>query len=347
MAPYSFKNDYSEGAHPRILNALHSDNLHQLQGYGEDPFTLQAEDILRQAIGTPEAAIHLVTGGTQANLVSMAAMLSRYESIIAASSSHIAMHETGAIESLGHKIHVINSTDGKLRPEDIDPIVLLHCDEHMVIPRVVFISQSTELGTLYSLREIEELSLYCRGHHLLLYVDGARLGSAITASSSDCTLKDLGRLTDAFYIGGTKNGALMGEALVLVNKEIQPRFRYILKQKGALMAKGRFLGIQFYELFRDGLYFDLAKQANIMAKKLSDGIAALNYRFLVPPASNQIFPILSLHVADSLSAKYDFYTWTELANQEIAIRLVTSWATNEKFIDQFLIDLRPISSTSY
>lgn len=340
MISYRFLNDYSEGAHPAILELLARTNDGQEDGYGADRYCQQAEELLRERLANPEAAIHFATGGTQANLVVLAALLRPHESVIAAQSAHIHIHEAGAVEATGHKIHAVESANGKLTPEQIRRVVEAHTDEHMVKPRVVFLSHATELGTIYRREELVRVAATCRELGLLLYLDGARLGPALAATAADVTLPDLARLTDAFYIGGTKNGALFGEAIVLNRPELQADFRYHLKQRGALLAKGRLLGLQFLALFRDGLFLELARHANRMAARLADGLAAQGFAFLSPPATNQLFPILPKPLIARLQTQYGFYIWSQAPDDHAAIRLVTSWATREEKVEEFLASLR-------
>ena len=339
---YSFFDDYSEGAHPQILEALNRTNLSQDTGYGNDSFCQEAVSVLKNKIGNPDADIHFVSGGTQANLIALSAMLRPYESVIAPISGHITIHEAGAIEATGHKINTILTTNGKLSSEDIQNVVDAHTDEHMVKPRAVFISQATEVGTIYKKDELEAISRVCRKNSLYLYLDGARLGSALTSSEADITLSELSKLVDIFYIGGTKNGALLGEAIVINNSKLKENFRYYLKQKGALLAKGRVLGIQFVELFKGDLYFDLAKHTNVMAGKLTEGIKKQGYKFLSESSTNQIFPIFPNSVIEKLKSSYGFYVWSKIDTNSSAIRLVTSWATKESAVDDFLADLNKI-----
>lgn len=339
---YSFKNDYSEGAHPRILEVLAGTNLLQEDGYGEDASCLRAADLIRGKIGSPEADVHFIPGGTQANLVVIASILRPHESVISADSGHIHVHETGAVEATGHKINVVASADGKLTTGGVEAVLREHYFEHMVKPALVYISNSTEVGTFYTKGELEALSACCRENGLYLYADGARLGSALCAEGGDLTLEDMARLTDVFYIGGTKNGALLGEAIVITRPELKADFRYILKQRGALLAKGRILGAQFEALFRDDLYFDLARHANRMAAKLTAGIKAAGYGFLTESGTNQIFPILPKSLIARLEKTYGFYVWCGVDGSHDAIRLVTSWATREEKVDAFLKDLKGI-----
>jgi threonine aldolase len=340
MTLISFKNDYSEGAHPNILNAIMETNLYQLDGYGEDPYSIQAASIIKEKLGTETSDIHFVAGGTLANIIFISSVLKPYHSVISANTGHISVHEAGAIEASGHKINVVNTEDGKLTPENIEPIIQFHTDEHMVKPAMVYITNATEIGTIYKKKELERLSAYCKSKGLVLYIDGARLSSALTSRENDMTLKELSSLVDAFYIGGTKNGALFGEAIVINNKELMQDFRYNIKQKGGLLAKGRLLGIQFLELFKNDLHLDLAKHANEMAHKLSCGLEELNIPFLSKSQTNQIFPIFHHILIKKLSDKFDFYEWKKMDDENSAIRLVTSWATRAEAVNSFISDVK-------
>lgn len=337
---YSFKNDYSEGAHPRILKALTESNLEQTEGYGEDSYSKKAIKLLKEKIKRNDVDIHFFVGGTQTNLTAISAFLRPHEAAIAANTGHILVHETGAIEATGHKVISIPVSDGKLRPEDIKPALEAHTDEHMVKPKLVYISNPTEIGSIYSKSELENLSKFCKENKLYLYVDGARLGSALTSEENDIELSDLANLVDAFYIGGTKNGALMGEALVICTEFLKEDFRFHIKQKGGLLAKGRLLGIQFLELFKDDLFFDLARNANNMADLLKKGISEEGYKFLTHSPSNQIFPILPDPIIEKLQEKYLFFVWERVDENNFAIRLVTSWATKEDVVSAFIEDLK-------
>ncbi|MDR3588203.1 MAG: aminotransferase class I/II-fold pyridoxal phosphate-dependent enzyme [Negativicutes bacterium] len=336
---YSFKNDYSEGAHPRILKALAETNLEQTEGYGEDCYCLQAAEIIKRRIGRDDIAVHFFSGGTQTNLTALSAFLRPHEAVVAASTGHVLVHETGAIEATGHKIIAAGASDGKLTVGQLTAAVDSHTDEHMVKPRLVYISNSSEVGSIYRKGELEEMSRFCRERDLFLYVDGARLGSALCAEGNDLELADLVKLVDAFYIGGTKNGALLGEALVICRDSLKEDFRFHMKQKGALLAKGRLLGLQFCELFRDDLYFQLAKHANTMAGLLREAISRAGYSFLTDSPSNQIFPILPDRLIDKLQQKFSFYIWEKIDGDSSAVRLVTSWATEEKAVRAFIADL--------
>ena len=336
---YSFTNDYSEGAHPRILNALLETNLEQAAGYGLDQFTLEAAELVKRKIGRKDVDIHLIPGGTQTNLIAISAFLRPHEAVIAPLTGHVEVHETGAIEATGHKIITKEGIEGKLTPADVKEAVEYHADEHMVKPKLVYISNSTEVGSIYSKAELAALSNVCREHNLLLFMDGARLGSALTSDKNDLTLEEIANLVDAFYIGGTKNGALIGEALVIITESLKEDFRYHIKQKGALLAKGRLLGIQFRELFRDNLFFELAEHANRMAGKIQDALIELGCPLLLHSPSNQLFPIMPNEVIAELAKNYSFEVQRKVDEDRSLIRLVTSWATKESAVEEFIAEL--------
>lgn len=338
---YDFYNDYSEGAHPKVLEAICRANLEQEPGYGYDRFTQEAVDRIRAVIAQPDADVHFVSAGTQANLIVLAAMLKPHEAVIAADTGHINVHEAGAVEATGHKVVTAPHVNGKLTPEGVESVMTAHYDEHLVMPRVVYISQTTELGTVYTKAEIAALSRTAKQHGLYLYVDGARIGSALTAPGADCSLADLAALVDAFYIGGTKNGALFGEAIVLNHPDVKKDFRYHLKQRGALLAKGRAISLQFDALFTDGLYMEIAAHANRMATMLAEAIAAKGWEFLTPPASNQIFPLVPNDAIERLQKDFGFYVWQKGENTS-AIRLVTSWATREDAVQTFIATIKSL-----
>lgn len=340
---FSFKNDYSEGAHQRILHALLETNLEQADGYSEDIFTEEAIQLMKNQIKRDDVDIHILPGGTQTNLTAISAFLRPHEAVISAHTGHILVHETGSIEATGHKVIAMPSPDGKITVKDVELALNAHTDEHMVKPKMVYISNTTEIGTLYTKGELVLLSDFCKSKGLYLYMDGARLGSALTANGNDVTLEDLGALLDGFYIGGTKNGALLGEALVIINDALKADFRFHIKQKGALLAKGRILGIQFRELFTDGLFFELASHANQMAERLSKGIHEAGYTFMIHSSTNQIFPILPDSLIEKLQKKYDFYVWEKRTDGLSAIRLVTSWATDEGAVQEFIFDLNSMA----
>ncbi|UWX61759.1 aminotransferase class I/II-fold pyridoxal phosphate-dependent enzyme [Chryseobacterium oranimense] len=334
---FSFKNDYSEGCHPNILQALLHTNFEQQAGYGEDEYSLQAKKLIKEKIKNPNSEVYLVSGGTQANLIVISAILRPYQCVISAAPGHILNNETGAIEATGHKVLSIETADGKLRPEDIVPVLENHSNiPHQVMPKLVYISNSTELGTVYLAKELEELSNFCREKGLYLFMDGARLGHGLTSEISDLSLEKVAELTDVFYLGGTKNGALIGEAIVINNQDLQQDFAFNIKQKGALLAKGRLLGIQFMELMRDDLYFDLAKHANIQAMKIKNAMKERGVQFLADTYTNQIFPIISNGLIKILSEKFEFFVWKKINDESSAIRLITSWNTGDEPVQRFI-----------
>lgn len=339
---HSFRDDYSEGAHPRVLERLARTNLEQHDSYGEDALCMHAAALLREATGNPGAAVHFVAGGTQANLVALSAMLRPTESVIAAQAAHIEVHEAGAIEATGHKIHALPARDGKLDPKDVRALVATHGNEHMVLPRVVFVSQATEAGTVYRKAELQALSQACRELGLYLYLDGARLAQALASDACDLSLRELSSLVDVFYLGGTKNGALLGEAVVINTPRLQDGFRRHLKQRGALLAKGRLLGAQFAALLEDGLYLELARHANAMAARLAAGLRGLDVPLLAPAQTNQVFPILPDAQVAALASHYHFHHWECHDQGHAAIRLVCSWATPPAAVDGLLATLREL-----
>lgn len=330
---YSFMNDYSEGAHPRILQMMLDSNLEQNIGYGEDVHSERARSYIRQLIGQPHADIHFIPGGTQTNLIAISAFLRPHQCVIAADTGHINVHETGAIEATGHKVVAMPGVDGKLTPAAVEAALKYHRDEHMVQPKMVYISNSTELGTIYSRAELQALHDLCRSQGLLLFLDGARLGSALTSKANDLEIKELASLVDVFYIGGTKNGALLGEALVICREDLKTDFRFLIKQRGALMAKGFVTGIQFEALFQDNLFFELAQHANRMAGRIAQAISDCGYGFYAPPCTNQLFPILPKALLPKLAEQFLFSIQEEVDTDHSAIRLVTSWATTEASVE--------------
>lgn len=330
------KNDYSLGAHPRVLQALTDTNMTLTDGYGIDPFCDGAADMIREMIDCPGAYVQFLTAGTQTNQTALAAFLRPHHSVISPSTGHVCVHETGAIEATGHKINHVPTTDGKLRPEDIDAVMAEHEDEHYVKPAIIYISNSTETGLIYTKAELIALREKCLEYGLLTYIDGARLAMAMTAPENDLKLEDLPKLCDAFYIGGTKCGAMFGEALVIVKKELQEDIRWLVKQRGGMIAKGRLLGVQFQALLKDGFYFELGAHANRLAKKLADGIAAKGYEFAIPPQTNMLFPLFTKEKVKELSEKVMFEGWQYPSETHAAIRLVTSWGTTEEEIEKFL-----------
>lgn len=333
---FSFKNDYSEGCHPNILQALLSYNDDQQAGYGEDQYSLEAKKLIHQKIQL-DSDIYFVSGGTQANLIVISSILKPYQCVISAATGHILNNETGAIEATGHKILSIEKEDGKLTPEDILHVLESHRNiPHQVMPKLVYLSNSTELGTVYTLAELEKLSAFCKENNLYIFMDGARMGHGLSAEISDLTLEKVAELTDVFYLGGTKNGALIGEAIVINNKELKQDFAFNIKQKGALLAKGRLLGIQFLELMKNDLYFELAAHANRQAMKIKNAMKKRGVQFLSDTYTNQIFPILSNNLIEKLSEKFEFYVWKKIDDDFSAIRLITSWNTADEPVNEFI-----------
>ena len=337
---YSFRNDYSECCHPAILQRLVALQTEANSGYGTDPYCRSAADKIRQAIDCPEAAVHFLVGGTQTNMTIIDSALRPFQAVIAADSGHINVHETGAIEGTGHKVLTAKTDDGKLTPALIQSILDSHTDEHMVQPKMVYLSDSTELGTIYTKAELTVISDLCRAKGLYLFLDGARLGAALCAPGNDLTMADLPRLCDVFYIGGTKNGALMGEAVVIVNPVLAQDFRYQIKHRGAMLAKGFLLGINFDTLFTDDLYMDLARHAQSMAARLRSGLSKRQISMLVDSPTNQIFPIFPNRVLEDLSQDFSYEVWGAVDETHTCIRLVTSWATSEEAVDAFLAAAR-------
>ncbi len=340
---YSFKNDYSEGCHPNILEALVRTNLNQQNGYGYDDYSNEARELIRKKANNPEADIHFVSGGTQANLLIISSILRPHESVISAETGHIFTNETGAIEATGHKIHGVSTEDGKLKIQHIQSVLDSHTNKpHQLKQKLVYISNSTEIGTIYKRQELKELYEFCQANDLYLFLDGARLGQALTSEINDLTLEDIANFTDVFYLGGTKNGALLGEAIVITNDQLKVDFGFHIKQKGAMLAKGRLLGIQFLELMKEDLYFDLAKHSNTQAMKIKAALHQKGFQFLSETFTNQIFPILNQAQIEKLSEKFDFYVWKKISETNSAIRLITSWATSDEVVEDFINEIESL-----
>jgi threonine aldolase len=332
---YSFTNDYSEGAHPLILEALQKTNLEQSDGYGLDTYSLQVSKIIKKIIKKNTADIHYLVGGTQTNATFIASVLRPYQAVIAVDTGHINVHEAGAVEATGHKIITCPHEDGKLSIAMIEEVLRVHTDEHMVEPKLVYLSQTTELGTAYTTKELQAISSYCKGHQLYLFIDGARLGSAIVIDGCP-SMAEIADLCDAFYIGGTKMGALLGECLVIVNEDLKEGFRHQMKLRGAMLAKGRVIGIQFLALFENNLYLEIGKHENEMAKLLQDGIHRLGYSFYIETNTNQVFPILPNTIIDKLQEQFSFLIMDYIDKKHSYIRLVTSWATKREDVERFI-----------
>lgn len=342
---FSFKTDYSEGCHPRILEALAKYNFDQQDGYGLDEYCQNAANMILQITNSPKSKVYFVSGGTQANLVIISAFLRPHESVVAAITGHIFDNETGAIEATGHKVNSVETSNGKLNPNLVQQVIDAHpIKPHQLKQKMVYISNSTEIGTIYSKKELQELSRYCISNNLYLYMDGARLGQALTAENNDLSLEDIAKYTDAFYLGGTKNGALIGEAIVINNANLQEDFEYHLKQKGAMLSKGRLLGIQFQELLKDDLYFDLAEHANKQAMRIKQTFIEAGCDWWAETYTNQIFPVLENEKIDQLLQKFDFYVWRKIDENHSAIRIITSWATKEGQVDTFINEIKKLLS---
>ena len=339
-----FNCDYSEGAHPLVLSKLAETNMEQTAGYGEDHYCQEAASLLKRLCQRADADVHFLVGGTQTNLTVISACLRPHQGAVAADTGHINTHECGAIEACGHKILTVPSTDGKLTAMQIQSVYTDHFETdtrvHTVQPKLVYISNPTELGTVYTKAELSEISRTCRENGLILYMDGARLGYALCADGNDLDLPAIAALCDAFYIGGTKNGALFGEALVITNDTLKSDFRYIIKQKGGMLAKGRLLGLQFLALFEDGLYCDMARHANTLAMAINDACTRKGYPFLVGSPTNQQFPILPDDVIEKLREKYEFARWQKIDDTHSAVRFCTSWATEPCDIQALANDIK-------
>lgn len=336
----SFENDYLEGAHEKVLKRLVDTNLVQASGYGFDQFTAQAIEKIKDTIDCPNATIRFLVGGTQTNQVVINSMLESYEGVISADTGHVAVHEGGAIEYSGHKVITIPSKEGKVSASDVETYMETFKSDfkkdHMVFPGMVYISHPTEYGTLYSKSELEELCKVCKQYQLPLFMDGARLGYGLMSDQSDMTIKDIAKYCDVFYIGGTKIGALCGEAIVFTKNNEPKQFTTRIKHHGALLAKGRLTGIQFLELFTDNLYFNISRHAIEMANKMKDGFINKGYRLYFYSPTNQQFFILSNEKIAELEQKVKFAVWEKYDDQHRVVRFATSWATTEENLNKLL-----------
>lgn len=340
MNMIQFQCDYSEGAHPRILERMMQTNFEQTVGYGEDHYCEMARVLVQKACGRPDADVHFLVGGTQANATVISSVLRPHQGVLCVRSGHINVHETGAIEHSGHKVLALEGVDGLLSADSVRAAMEEHLaedgPEHTVQPGMVYISFSTEVGTVYTLSQLKELSAVCREYGLPLFIDGARMGYGLASDGCDVTLNDIADLADVFYIGGTKQGALFGEAVVIVNESLKKDFRYFIKQNGGMLAKGRLLGIQFMTLFEDGLYFELSGHAVAQAMRIRDAFASKGYKFLVESPTNQQFPILPNSEMERLSADFKFSVWQKIDEGHTAVRFCTSWATKAEAVDALL-----------
>ncbi|WP_195454671.1 threonine aldolase family protein [Turicibacter sanguinis] len=341
-----FESDYAEGAHPRILEKLILTNEEQTPGYGVDIYCDRARQLIKNLCQKDDCDVHFLVGGTQTNLIVISSILRPYQGVISAISGHINTHETGAIEATGHKVLAVESEDGKITAAQVKAVCDQHHQDagrvHKVQPGMVYISQPTEYGTLYSLEELTNLSRVCKEYHLPLFVDGARLGYGMVSQINDVWMSDLANLCDVFYIGGTKIGALFGEAVVISNDAYKQGFRYNIKQRGGLLAKGRLLGLQFEMLFEDNLYFEMSLHAVKLSMQLRQAFTEKGFELLYDSYTNQQFPILPNDVLEKLSKKYSFTYWKAINESHSAIRLCTSWATKEEYVEQLVADIKAL-----
>lgn len=342
-AMYQFQCDYNEGAHPRIMERLMETNFEQTVGYGEDHYCEAARAAVRKAVGREDVDVHFLVGGTQANATVISSILRPYQGVLCATTGHINVHETGAIEHGGHKVLALEAADGLLSAALIREAVEAHYaedgPEHTVQPGMVYISFSSEVGTVYSLSQLREISAVCREYGLPLFIDGARMGYGLASEGCDVSLSDIAALADVFYLGGTKQGALFGEAVVIVNDALKKDFRYCIKQNGGMLAKGRLLGIQFLTLFEDGLYFQLSEHAVSQAMRIRDAFESKGFGFLVQSPSNQQFPILDNATMGRLSSDFLFSFWQKVDDTHTAVRFCTSWATRPEAVDALIAAL--------
>jgi threonine aldolase len=338
-----FECDYAEGAHPAILENLIHSNFEQTKGYGEDAHCENARRLIRQLCENNNVDVHFLVGGTQTNMTVISSVLRPHQGVLAPASGHVNVHETGAVEATGHKIIAVEGINGKITASQVEQIHTEHWKdanhEHIVQPGMVYISHPTEKGTIYTKDELTELSLVCRESGLPLFMDGARLGYGLAAENNDLTLPDIVQLCDVFYIGGTKVGALFGEAVVITDDALKKDFRYMMKQRGGMLAKGRLIGIQFETLFNNGLYFEISKHAIEMAMKIRDAFKAKNILFHTESPTNQQFPILSKKQIAALSQKYAFEEWAKIDPAHSAVRFCTSWATQEEDVIALIEDI--------
>lgn len=342
-----FHNDYNEACHPVVLEKLKDNMGKQMGGYGEDDACEYAASLIRKACCNDALAVHFLVGGTQTNLTVISAALRPHQAALGAQTAHINVHETGAIEATGHKVIGLPTDDGKITGKQIRNAIQMHyadsAHEHIPQPKLVYLSNPTELGTIYTMAELQEISAVCKEYNLYLFVDGARLGYGLAAKGNDVTLADLARLTDVFYIGGTKVGALFGEAVVISNPSLAEDFRYIMKQHGAMLAKGWLLGLQYEALLEDDLYMKISAHADEMADKIRATLSELNYPLLVEGTTNQIFPILPDALLEKLQKNYTFTEQERIDSTHRAVRFCTSWATTPQAVNALCDELRKLS----
>ena len=339
---YNFASDYLEGAHPQVMEALNKTNFIQTVGYGEDQYCQKAKDKIKAILENENVDIHFLVGGTQTNMIMISSALKDYQAVIAVDSGHINVHETGAVEFTGHKILTKPHQDGKMIPEMIDEIMREHPDEHMVQPKMVYISQTTEYGTYYTLEELKAIYECCQKNNLYLFIDGARLGSALVLKDAP-TLQEMALYSDVFYIGGTKMGALFGECLVIINDELKTDFRYHIKQKGAMLAKGRLLGVQFNTLFENDLYEHIGEPAIAAADKIREGLKENGIELYLDAPTNQVFCVVENAFMEKLAQKVEFSFWEKKDENHTVIRFATSWATTMEDVDELIKLIKQIN----
>ena len=329
-----FESDYLEGAHPKIMKRLMESNFDQTPGYGNDTYCEKAREVIKKLCKREDADVHFLVGGTQTNTTVIAAALRPYQGVVCADTGHINVHETGAIEATGHKVLALPSTNGKITAKQVVKAMEAHYQEdgpeHMVQPGMVYISHPTEVGTLYTKQELSNLSEVCRKYNIPLFLDGARLGYGLTSEANDLSIEDIANYCDVFYIGGTKVGALFGEAVVICNESLKKDFRYSIKQRGGMLAKGRLLGIQFLTLLEDGLYFEIANHANQLAMKIRRACEEKGYPFFMDSYTNQQFPIIPNEKLKELEKAFSYSFWEAVDAEHSAVRFCTSWATKEE-----------------
>ena len=346
MGKIQFQCDYNEGCAPQIMQRLVETNLEQNIGYGEDPHCEHARELIRKVCQVPEADVHFLVGGTQANATIISSILRPYQGVIASTTGHIAVHETGAIEHSGHKVLTLPATNGKITAEQIEKCLFDHYHEdgpeHAVQPAMVYISYPTEYGTLYTKQELTDIHKVCREYQIPLFVDGARLGYGLASKESDITLPELSKLADVFYLGGTKQGALFGEAVVITNSALKRDFRYFIKQGGGMLAKGRLLGIQYEELMQNDLYLTLARHANKQADRIREALLKKGFKMAVPSPTNQQFFVLPNDHLKKLEEKYVLGIWGVADANHTIVRFCTSWATKEENIDKLIKDIQEL-----
>ncbi|MCR3955233.1 MAG: aminotransferase class I/II-fold pyridoxal phosphate-dependent enzyme [Gudongella sp.] len=341
-----FENDYSEGAHKKILDMLLETNMEQTPGYGVDYHCENARNYIKGYCEDDTLDVHFLVGGTQANTTVIASVLKPYQGVVSADTGHINVHETGAIEATGHRVISVHSEDGKLTAKQVWEVYHNHWNdvthEHMVQPGMVYISHPTENGTIYSKKELQEISRVCKELQLPLFMDGARMGYGLMADGNDLTLSEIAGLCDVFYIGGTKVGALFGEAVVIRSEKLKKDFRYNIKQRGGMLAKGRLLGIQFEALFEDGLYFEISKNAISTAMMIRDAFREKGIEFMYDSPTNQQFPILNHQQKEKLAEDYSFQHWAKVDDERDAVRFCTSWTTDEANVKKLVEDIKKL-----